>query len=194
MDPYVVVQSLNHVRLLATPWTAARQASLSTTNSWSLLKLMSTESVMPSNRLVLCHPLFLLPSIFPNIGVFSNDSALRIGWSKYGTLHTYQVCTSCCELWHHSIISQRLWAGVRRSPPRAPPRTRVKAREHGHQEIQSRSNWLSVSDAPKSLYSVHIGLPFTNWVFLWVKELYRRSTKSGTRAQHGIRNSKLLRK
>ena len=76
MDPYVVVQSLSHVRLFATPWAAAPQASLSTTNSWSLLKLMSMESVMPSNRLVLFHPLFLLPSIFPNIGVFSNDSAL----------------------------------------------------------------------------------------------------------------------
>ena len=121
MDAYVVVQSLNLVRLFATPWTAAHQASLFITNSRSLLKLMSMESVIPSNHLVLCHPLLLLPSIFPNIGVFSNESALCIGWSKYGTLHTYQVCTSCCELWHHGFVSQRLWAGVRRSPPRAPP-------------------------------------------------------------------------
>ena len=68
--------------LTATPWTAARQASLSITNSWSLLKLMSIESVMPSNHLILCRPL-LLPSIFPNIRVFANESALRIRWPKY---------------------------------------------------------------------------------------------------------------
>jgi len=67
----------------ATPWTAARQASLSITSSWSLLKLISIESVMPSNRLILCHPLLLLPSIFLSIRVFSNESALRIRWPKY---------------------------------------------------------------------------------------------------------------
>ena len=72
------VQSLSHVRLFATPWTAACQASLSIINSWSLLKLMSVESVMPSNHLILCHPLLLLPSIFPSIRVFSNESALHI--------------------------------------------------------------------------------------------------------------------
>ena len=83
MDAYVVVQSLNLVRLFATPWTAAHQASLFITNSRSLLKLMSMESVIPSNHLVLCHPLLLLPSIFPNIGVFSNEWALHIRWPKY---------------------------------------------------------------------------------------------------------------
>ena len=67
----------------ATPWTAAHQASLSIDNSQSLLKLMSIESVMPSNYLILCHPLFLLPSIFPSIRVFSNKSALRIRWPKH---------------------------------------------------------------------------------------------------------------
>ena len=77
------VQLLSHVRLFATPWTAARQASLSITNSQSLLKLMSIESVMPSNHLILCHPLLLLPSIFPSIRVFSNESAFRIRWPKY---------------------------------------------------------------------------------------------------------------
>ena len=66
-----------------TPWTAASQDSLSITNSQSLLKLMSVKSVMPSNHSILCHPLFLLPSIFPNIGVFSNESALGIRWPKY---------------------------------------------------------------------------------------------------------------
>ena len=68
---------------LVTPWTAAHQASLSITNSWSLLKLMSIESVMPSNHLILCHPLLLPPSIFPSISIFSNESALRIRWPKY---------------------------------------------------------------------------------------------------------------
>ena len=77
------VQSLSRVQLFATPWTAARQASLSITNSQSLLKLMSIELVMPSNHLILCHPLFLLPSIFPSIRVFSNESVLHIGWPKY---------------------------------------------------------------------------------------------------------------
>ena len=77
------VQSLSHVRLFATPWTEACQASLSITNSWSLPKLMSIESVMPSNHLILCHPLLLLPSIVPSIRVFSNESALLIRWPKY---------------------------------------------------------------------------------------------------------------
>ena len=78
----VVVQSLSHVQLFATPWTVAHQASLSITNSWSLLKLMSIESLMPSNHLVLCHLLLLLPSIFPSIRVFSNESALFSRWPK----------------------------------------------------------------------------------------------------------------
>ena len=76
-------QLLSRVWLFATPWTAARQASLSITNSRSLLKLMSTELVMPSNYLILCRPLLLLPLIFPNIRVFSNESVLRIKWPKY---------------------------------------------------------------------------------------------------------------
>ena len=76
------IQLLSRVRLFATPCTAARQASLSITNSRSLLKLMSIESVMPSNHLILCCPLLLLPSIFPSIGAFSNESALCIRWPK----------------------------------------------------------------------------------------------------------------
>ena len=77
------VQSLSRVRLFATPWTAARQASLSIINSQSQLKLMSIESVMPSNHLIICHPLLLPPSIFPSIRVFSNKSVLHINWPKY---------------------------------------------------------------------------------------------------------------
>ena len=78
-----LVQSLNHVHLFATSWTAARQASLSFTISQSLLKLMSTELMMPSNHLILCHPLLLLPSIFPSIRVFSKEPALCIRRPKY---------------------------------------------------------------------------------------------------------------
>ena len=83
MVQFSSVQSLIHVRLSSTPWTAACQASLSINNSQSLLKLMSIESVMPSNHLILCWPLLLLPSIFTSIRVFSNDSVLRIKWPKY---------------------------------------------------------------------------------------------------------------
>ena len=77
------VQSLSHVQLFATPWTAARQTSLSITNSWSLLKFMSIESVVASNHLILCHHLLLLPSVFPSIRVFSNELVLHIRWPKY---------------------------------------------------------------------------------------------------------------
>ena len=83
MCPFSSVQLLSRVQLFVTPWTAAFQASLSITNSWSLLKLMSIESVMPSNHLILCCPLLLPPSIFPSIRVFSNESVLCIRWPKY---------------------------------------------------------------------------------------------------------------
>ena len=77
------VRSFSHVQLFANPWTAACQASLPITNSWSLLKPMSIKLVMPSNHLILCHPLLLPPSIFPSIRVFSNESVLHIRWPKY---------------------------------------------------------------------------------------------------------------
>ena len=77
------IQLLSHVRLIAVPWTAACKASLSITNSQSLLKLLSIESVMASNHLILCHSLLLLPSIFSRITVFSNESVLHIRWPKY---------------------------------------------------------------------------------------------------------------
>ena len=80
---FVVVQSLSHVWFFVTPWTTAHQASLSFTISHSLLKLMSSELVIPSNHLILCHSLLFLPSIFPSIRVFSNESALCIKWPKY---------------------------------------------------------------------------------------------------------------
>ena len=81
-NQFSLVQSLSHVQLFTTPWTTARQASLSIANSQSLLKLMSIESVMPSNHLILCHSLLLPLSIFPSIRVFSNESVLPIRWLK----------------------------------------------------------------------------------------------------------------
>ena len=86
IDLLLFVHSLSYVQLFATPWTTAHQASMSFTISWSFLKVMSIKSVMPSNYLVLCHPLLLLPSIFPSIRVFSNESVLCIRWPKYWSL------------------------------------------------------------------------------------------------------------
>ena len=87
------VHSFSRVLFFATPWTAACQASLSTTNSQSLHKLMSIELVMPSNHLILCHPLLLLPSVFPSIMVFSNESVLHIKWPKYWSF-SYSISPS----------------------------------------------------------------------------------------------------
>ena len=87
------VQSFTHVQLFATPWTATFQASRSITISWSLLKLMYIESVMPSNHLILCRPLLLLPSLFLSIGVFSNESVLHIRWPKYWSF-SFSICPS----------------------------------------------------------------------------------------------------
>ena len=83
-EAFISVQSLSHVRLFATPWTLAHQAALSITSSWSLLKLMSIASVLPSNHLTLCHPFLLLPSIFLSIRVFSKKSVLHIRWQNIG--------------------------------------------------------------------------------------------------------------
>ena len=83
MYQFSSIQSLSHVQFFATPWTASRQASLSISNSQSLLKLMSIELVMPSNHLIICRPLLLLPSIFPSISVFSTELVLPIRWPMY---------------------------------------------------------------------------------------------------------------
>ena len=87
------VRSLSHVQLFLTPWTAARQASLFITNTWGLLKVMSIQSVMPSNHVILCHPLLLLPSILPNIMILSNESARHIRWPKYWS-YTFSISPS----------------------------------------------------------------------------------------------------
>ena len=128
------IQTLSHVQLFATPWTAAHQASLSITNSWSPPKFMSVESVMPSNHLILCCPLLLLPSIFPSIRVFSNESVFHIRWPKYRSFsfsispsNEYSGLTSFTIDWfdllavqgtlksllqHHSSKSLILWHSV----------------------------------------------------------------------------------
>ena len=97
------VQSLSRVWLFVTPWTAAHQASLSITNSRSLLNLMSVVSVMPSSYLILCHPLVLLPSIFPSIRVFSNESVLRIRWPSIGVSASASVLPVNIQDWIHII-------------------------------------------------------------------------------------------
>ena len=117
----LVVHSPSHVWLLAIPWTATRQASLSLTISQSLLKLMSVESVMPSNHLILCHPCLLLPSIFPSIRVFSNESALHIRRPKYWSFsfnispsNEYSGLNSFGMDWFGSLCSPR---DSQESPP-----------------------------------------------------------------------------
>ena len=109
--PPVVVQSLSHVWLFATPWTAARQASLSSTIPRSLFKLMPIESMMPSNLLILCHPFICLPSIFPSIRIFSNELALRNRWSKYWSFsvsispsNEYSLRVPSSSFWHVPFI------------------------------------------------------------------------------------------
>ena len=98
------VQLLSHVQSFVTPWTAARQTSLSITNSQSLLKLMSMESVMPYNHLILCRPLLLLPSFFPSIRVFSNESVLHIRWPEYWSF-SFSISPS---IEHPGLISFRM--------------------------------------------------------------------------------------
>ena len=112
------VQSFSRVTLFATPLTAACQASLTITNSQSLPKLMSTESLKPSNHLILCRPLLLLPSIFPNIKVFSNESALRIRWPKYSSFSFDLSHREVQEYWSGTYAFSRVtslprnWTGV----------------------------------------------------------------------------------
>ena len=83
MNQFISIQSFSHVRLFANPWTEVHQASLSITNSWSLLKIMSIVLVTPSTHLILCRPLLLMPSTFPSIRIFSKESYLHIRWPKY---------------------------------------------------------------------------------------------------------------
>ena len=99
------VQSLSRIQLFETPRTAAHQASLSITNSWRLLRLMSFESVMPSNHLILCRPLLLLPSIFPSIRAFSSESVLHIRWPKYWSFSFNISPSNECS----GLISFRNW-------------------------------------------------------------------------------------
>ena len=110
--PLAIAQSLSHVRLFVTPWTAANQTSLTLTISWSLLKLMSIESVMPFNHLILRCPLLLLPSILPSIKVFFNESALHIRWPKYWSF-SFSISSSNkysgLTLWNnHTLKTQML--------------------------------------------------------------------------------------
>ena len=118
------VQLLSRIRLFVTPWTTAFQAYLSITNSWSLLKLMSIELVMPSNHLILCHPLLLLPSICPSVRVFSNESVFCIRWPKYWSFsfsispsNEYSGLISFRMHWLDLLQSKELWRVFRRFTP-----------------------------------------------------------------------------
>ena len=126
-DTFSSVQLLSWVWLFVTPWTAARQDSLSITNSRSLLKLMSIESMMPSNHLILCCPPFLPPSIFPSIRVFSNESILRIRWPKYWSFsfnispsNEYSGLISFRIYWHvvriYSLLENKIWRNLNHQP------------------------------------------------------------------------------
>ena len=103
----IVVQSLSHVQLFMSPWTAAHQAPLSSTFSRSWLKFMSSDSVMLSNHLILCHSLLLLPSIFPSIRVFLNESAVHIRWPKYSELQLQQQTFQW--IFRHQLYSHWFW-------------------------------------------------------------------------------------
>ena len=119
LDLFIIssVQWLSHVWLFATPWTAARQASLSITNSRSLPRLMSIKSVMPSSHLILCRPLLLLPSIFPSIWIFSNESVLHIRWPKYWSFNFSispskeysEMMRTCCTA-QGTLLSTPWWS------------------------------------------------------------------------------------
>ena len=124
---------------LATPWTAARQASLSITNSQSLPKLMSIESVMPSNHLILCHPLLLLPSIFPSIRVFSKESALRIRWPKYWSFSFNISLSSNTQDW--SPLGWTGWISLQaKGLPRVFSNTTVKKHQFFSTQLFLQSN------------------------------------------------------
>ena len=127
------VQLLSHVQLFATPWTAACQASLSIANSQSLLKLMSIESVMPSNHLILCRPLLLLPSIFSSIRVFSNESALRIRWPKH--------CTKSNFIYVHIIFPNTMWTQTWSLPSLNFPFPLAHSTELDYKESWEPNNW-----------------------------------------------------
>ena len=140
MSQFSSVHSLSRVQLFATPWIAARQASLSITNSWSLLRLMSIESVMPSRHLILCHPLLLLPPIPPSIRVFSNESTICKRWPKYWSF-SFSISPSNE---HPGLISFRIdWLdllAVSRRLSRVFSNTTVQKHQFFGTQLSSQSN------------------------------------------------------
>ena len=147
----VVVQSLSRVRLFATPWTAAHQAFLSINNFRSLLKFMCIESVMPSNHLILYHPLLLSPSIFPSIRVFSNESVLHIRWLKYRSF-SFSIGPSNE---YSGLISFRIdgfdFLAVEGTPPRVFSSTTVQKHQFFGAQPSSQSNSQSIHDHRKTI-------------------------------------------
>ena len=131
-------QLLSHVRLFATPWIAARQASLSTTISWSSLKLTSIKLVIPSSHLILCRLLLLLPSIPPSIRVFSNESALRMRWPKYWSF-SFSIIAS---KEHPGLISFRMdWLDIINRRKQQPIPVLLPRESHGQRSLAGYSPW-----------------------------------------------------
>ena len=153
-------QSLSHVRLFVTPWTAASQASLSIASSRSLLKLMTIETVMPSNQFILCHPLLLLPSVFPRIRVFSNESILHVRWPKYWSFsfsispsNEYSGLVSFRMDWLISFQSKGLSRVFSNTTVQKHPFTR---------ETQSSAANIKATVMPSLLLRPHVPLGFTS--------------------------------
>ena len=135
------VQSLSHVRLFVTPWIAARQASLSITNSQSLFKLMSIELVMPSSYLILCRPLLLLPPIPPSIRVFSNESTLRMRWSEYWSFSFSISPSASVNTQDWSPLGWTGWTSLQsKGLSRVFSKTTVQKRQFFGTQLSSQSN------------------------------------------------------
>ena len=152
------VQSLSRVQLFASPLTAASQASLSVTNSWSLPKFLSIESVMPSNHLILCHSLLLLSSIFPSIRVFSNESVLRISWPKYWSF-SFSISPSNE---HSGLISFRMdWLDLL-----AIQGTLKSLLQHHSSNISSLALSFLYSSTLTSIHDYWKTIALTRWILL----------------------------
>ena len=155
---FISVQSLSHVRLFAVSWTAARQASLSITNSWSLLKFMSIEFVIPPNHLILCRPL-LLPSAFPSIRVFFNESFLRVRWPKYWNF-SFNISPSNVQDWFPLV-----WTGWISLQSKGLSRVFSNTIVQKHQFFSTQLSLLEIhkNAIVNSLFFLNIKRMYINW-------------------------------
>ena len=181
-----LIQSLSCVWLFATTWTTAHQASLSICNSWSLLKLMPVELVMPSNHLILCRPLFLLPSIFPSIRVFPNESVLRIRWPKYWS---FSFTISPSNKYSGLIAFQFSHSGVSNSlRPHKPQHARPPCPSPTPRYTQTHVHWVSDAIQPpnplSSFSSPACNLSQHQGLFKWVSSSHQVAKVLELQLQH----------